>query len=236
MRPLRRWLLLVTAIFSLARSTARSADNANAKSLAADRAIALHAARSSPDLEVGGDLPGLNPDTARYLSRDDLLALPQVDYTVTDDANFAPPTIVSGVPLEELRRHLNASPQADLVVAICSDQYRATYPRAYIAAHHPLLVIKVNGQPPAGWPKNVESSGSDMGPYMISHPKFIPSFRILSHQDEAQIPGESCAWNFAMRRQFSAPSHRVDRMPPTCRCKLVTASHGRPVSAATTKA
>ncbi len=27
-----------------------------------------------------------------------------------------------------------------------------------------------------------------MGPYMISHPKFTPSFKILSHPEEAQIP------------------------------------------------
>ena len=27
-----------------------------------------------------------------------------------------------------------------------------------------------------------------MGPYMISHPKFTPSFKILSHADEPQIP------------------------------------------------
>ena len=27
-----------------------------------------------------------------------------------------------------------------------------------------------------------------MGPYMISNPKFTPSFKILSHADEAQIP------------------------------------------------
>jgi mono/diheme cytochrome c family protein len=27
-----------------------------------------------------------------------------------------------------------------------------------------------------------------MGPYMISHPKFAPSFKVLSHSDEPQIP------------------------------------------------
>jgi mono/diheme cytochrome c family protein len=28
----------------------------------------------------------------------------------------------------------------------------------------------------------------DMGPFLISHPKFTPSFKILSHADEPQIP------------------------------------------------
>ena len=27
-----------------------------------------------------------------------------------------------------------------------------------------------------------------MGPYLISHPKFAPRFKILAHRDEAQIP------------------------------------------------
>ncbi len=75
-----------------------------------------------------------------------------------------------------------------MVVAICDDKYRPNYPRAYITAHHPLLVLRVNGQPPPRWPKNPETHMYNMGPYMISHPKFTPSFKILSHSDEAQIP------------------------------------------------
>jgi mono/diheme cytochrome c family protein len=75
-----------------------------------------------------------------------------------------------------------------MVVAICDDQYRAHYPRAYIAAHHPLLVLNINGKPPDGWPKDSEGHGMDMGPFLISHPAFTPTFGILSHADEAQIP------------------------------------------------
>jgi mono/diheme cytochrome c family protein len=149
----------------------------------------LHEKRASPaDLEVGGELAGLSPGTTRYLTREDLLALPQVNYTVTDDSNFASPMQVSGVLLEELIRHLGAAPESDLLIAICDDLYRANYPRAYMLAHHPLLVLTVNGQPPAGWPKDSEGHGYDMGPYMISHSKFTPAFKILSHADEPQIP------------------------------------------------
>jgi mono/diheme cytochrome c family protein len=68
------------------------------------------------------------------------------------------------------------------------DQYHAHYPRAYMQAHHPLLVLTVNGKPPANWPKDAEGHGTGMGPYMISHPGFKPSFKVLSHDDEAQIP------------------------------------------------
>jgi mono/diheme cytochrome c family protein len=146
-------------------------------------------ARQSPsDLEVGGELAGLPPGATRYITRENLLALPQVTYTVADDSNFIGPTRVTGVTLEEMTRSLGAAPQSEMVVAICDDMYRANYPRDYIAAHHPLLVLTINGQPPSGWPKASEGHGYDMGPYMISHPKFTPSFKILSHADEPQIP------------------------------------------------
>ncbi|MGA8309520.1 MAG: c-type cytochrome [Terriglobales bacterium] len=143
---------------------------------------------SSSDLEVGGEIAGLPSGTTRYLSREDLLALPQATYTVTDDPNFSGPTQVRGVLLEELIRYLGAAPDSNLVVAICRDRYRANYPRAYVAAHDPLLVLTINGKPPASWPKDAEGHDSDMGPYMITHPRFTPSFKILSHEDEPQIP------------------------------------------------
>jgi mono/diheme cytochrome c family protein len=146
------------------------------------------ARQSSSDLEVGGELPGLPPGGTRYITREDLLALPQVTYTVTDDSNFAGPTKISGVSLEDLARALGAAAQSGLVVAICDDNYRANYPREYVAAHHPLLVLTINGQPPSGWPKDSEGHGYDMGPYMVSHPKFTPSFKIFSDAEEPQIP------------------------------------------------
>ena len=75
-----------------------------------------------------------------------------------------------------------------MVVAICDDGYRANYPRDYLVAHHPVLVLQVNGEPPSGWPKAAEDHISEMGPYMITNAKFTPSFKILAHADEAQIP------------------------------------------------
>jgi mono/diheme cytochrome c family protein len=149
----------------------------------------LRTGRTSPsDLEVGGELAGLSPGTSRYMTRDDLLALPQVSYTVTDDPNFTGPTQVRGVLLEDLTRTLAAVPGSDMPVAICNDQYRANYSHAYVAEHHPILVLTINGEPPAGWPKDHETHNYDMGPYMISHARFAPAARILSHPEEAQIP------------------------------------------------
>lgn len=183
----------VCIAFALAAIGAlHAADGRDASAPATSETISapmLRTHRSSPlDLEIGGDLRGLPPGTRRYLTRAELLALPQATYTVNDDSNFAEPTEISGVPLDELARRLATKPESDLIVAICDDLYRAYYPPSYIAAHQPLLVLKVNGKPPSGWPKDSEAHRYDMGPYLISHPKFTPSFKILSHADEPQIP------------------------------------------------
>jgi mono/diheme cytochrome c family protein len=170
------------------------------------RVLELHATRVSPlDLEVIGELPGIPTGAARYVTRDDLLALPQVKYTVSDDDNFAGPTVLSGVSLEDLMHHLGVTPATDLVVAICDDGYRTHYPRAYLAKHHPFLVLEVNGKPPAGWPKDSEGHGLDMGPYMISHPQFTPSFKIHSYADEAQIPWGVVRLEFRDEQEIFGP-------------------------------
>jgi mono/diheme cytochrome c family protein len=149
----------------------------------------LHEKRLNPtDLELSGSLAGLPPESTRYITHDELLAMPPTEFTVSDDTNFTGPTKIRGVKLEDLARALGASPSQDMVVAICDDGYRANYPQAYLAAHHPVLVLEVNGQAPAGWPKDSVEHKYDMGPYMISNPHFTPSFQVLSHTDEAQIP------------------------------------------------
>ena len=140
------------------------------------------------DLEVSGALAGLPADSTRYISREDLLSMPQVRFSASGDTNFSGPIEIRGVRLEDLARALGAAPSSDMVVAICDDEYRANYPRSYLSAHHPVLVLEVNGKPPSGWPKDSQEHKYDMGPYMISNPQFVPSYKILSHQDEPQIP------------------------------------------------
>src|SRR5580698_1396074 len=72
--------------------------------------------RTSPsDLELDGDIPGATKEQSkRYITREQLLALPQVSYNVTNDANFTGPVQISGVPLDQLMQALSANPQADL--------------------------------------------------------------------------------------------------------------------------
>jgi mono/diheme cytochrome c family protein len=194
MQRVSRFLAAVLAI-SLAPVPIKLAFHQKSNTSTADvstsvnSATLLHETRQLPsDLEVGGDIAGLPPETTRYITREDLLALPPIEFTASDDINFTDAPRISGVTLEELVRRLSAHPGANLVVAICDDLYRASYSRAYIAAHHPVLVLNVNGKPPSGWPKDSQEHKFDMGPYMISHPTFTPSFEILSHTEEPQIP------------------------------------------------
>ena len=140
------------------------------------------------DLEITGDLPGFRAKTVRYISRAELLKLPQKTFTVSDDANFSGKTEVSGVPLSELARAIAGPPADQMIVAICVDQYHAHYTAEYVHSHQPILALKVNGQDPPEWPRNAEVRDAPMGPYLISHEKFTPSFTVLAHQDEPQIP------------------------------------------------
>ncbi len=140
------------------------------------RSPLLHASRETPtDLQVG---------ESQFVSYQDLLRLSQVNFTTSDDSNFATPAHVSGVPLEKLKRSLGSD--ADMIVAICADGYRSNYPAAYLSAHHPVLVLTVNGEAQQAWPRTHD--GGELGPYVVANPSFTPSFKVLSHSDEAQIP------------------------------------------------
>jgi mono/diheme cytochrome c family protein len=149
----------------------------------------LREKRHSPfDLEVAGDLAGLPLRSVRYLRREDLLELPQTNFIAADDANFKSAPRLGGITLEALAKRFSQNPQADLIVAVSSDKYRANYPRSYVTAHHPVLVLTMDGKPPDDWPKDPVGLGLSMGPYLVSHARFIPSFQVLSHMDEPQIP------------------------------------------------
>jgi cytochrome c2 len=144
--------------------------------------LTLHRTRqSATDLEIGGELTGVPRGETRFVTYRDLAALPQESYRVTDDPNFDRPVQIGGVALDKLPGLLGAASTGDMMIAICDDRYDAHYPATYLEQHHPLLVLHIDGKPPAEWPK-----GS--GPYMVSHPSFKPAFRVLSHVDEAQVP------------------------------------------------
>jgi mono/diheme cytochrome c family protein len=185
-------LLLIPVI--AAREAAPSTTQNPAKN---QSKLALRTERASPlDLEVSGNLAGLPSGAKRFVRHEDLLALPQVSFTVTDDPNFSGPTEVRGVGLDLLARELAAEGERAFVVAVCRDWYRAHYPRVYREIHKPVLALEINGQPPSDWPKSKEGTASPMGPYLITHAHFTPSYKILAHEDEAQIPWGVVALEF----------------------------------------
>jgi mono/diheme cytochrome c family protein len=146
--------------------------------------IPSHATRNAPDdLEITG-LPGY-PDL--YLRASDLATLPLVTPTIQGDPNFPGQTLhITGVYLDQLARALGAPTSLDLIDALCSDNYRSHYPADYIAQHHPILVFRVDGLAPAAWAAKTKQD--DPGPYFITYEHFVPAFRILAHDDEAQLP------------------------------------------------
>src|SRR5271170_4123772 len=148
--------------------------------------IQFHETRVSPsDLELAGDVAGVPRGEIRYLTREDLLAASQAMTISPDDGNFKATTKVRAVGLEELARALGV-PATDMVIAICKDKYRGHYTRSYIATHHPLLVMELNGTALSDSPK--ESGAYDPGPYLIAHARFPRTSKDPAENDEPQIP------------------------------------------------
>lgn len=163
----------------------------------------LYTERTSPlDLEVSGELTGVPPGAKRYIARTDLLALPQVRFQVSDDANLVTPVDVQGVELGLLSGELAAKAENVLIIAICRDYYRGFYPQDYIRAHKPVLALEINGHEPADWPKSREGTNSAMGPFLITHAHFARNFKILAHAEEPQIPWGVVRLEFRNEKSF----------------------------------
>jgi hypothetical protein len=156
----------------------------------------LHSSRQAPtDLQVG---------SSQFISYQDLLHLPQTSFTTLNDSNFPVPARVGGVPLEQLKKGLHG--EGDMVVAICGDGYRSNYPASYLEAHHPVLVLTVNGKAQDGWPKTPE--GGSLGPYVVANPSFVPGLKILSQSDEPRIPFEVVRVDFRKESEVFGPIAR----------------------------
>ena len=169
----------------------------------AQKPLLYEARNSAGDLAVGGELAGLPMGTVRFARYEDLLKLPQETYTIADDTNFRGSTTISGVPLETLAKLFGQASHSNIIIAICDDKYRSNYPSEYVVAHHPMLVLKINGKLRDQWP--LSDDGGPLGPYLISHPTFKPSFKILSHEDEAQIPFGVVRLEFRNQAEVYAP-------------------------------
>jgi hypothetical protein len=152
----------------------------------ADELILHDRSGSAQDLKLSGELPGVPANSERFVSYSDLSKLPQVTFNVTNDPNFPQKTEISGVSIGVLLRELNIPEKNTLVSAICDDEYEGHYSAEYRAAHNPILVLRINGKPPALSSRT--SDGGIYGPYLISHDAFTPRGRVLGHEEESQIP------------------------------------------------
>ncbi len=149
--------------------------------------LSLAPQRSSPqDLEISGQVFGIPPGEKRFIHYNDLSGLPQVSFTVKDDANFNTPVKLSGVTLDVLLSTLGINSGKQLIAASADDGYEAHYTAQYRLAHRPFLVLRIDGREPANWPKGPE--GENYGPYLISHALFAPTFHVLAQKEESQIP------------------------------------------------
>jgi mono/diheme cytochrome c family protein len=175
----RRNLLLVLALVVAANT------------IVAQSPLPIAPTRHSPDdLELTGLIA-----TPGFISYATLSTLPQITTPVRNDSNFAGQSIrVTGIPLEALAKALGAAPNSDLIDALCTDRYRAHYPAAYIARHHPILALKIDGERIEAWAARTHSY--DPGPYFITHAHFVPGPKILAHDEEPQIPDNITRLNF----------------------------------------
>jgi mono/diheme cytochrome c family protein len=158
---------------------------------------------SNSDLEITGMAADVTPGTVRYISYEQLLTLPQTTVTVTDDDNFRELSqqklTVTGVYLDVLERSLGALPGADLLTALCSDGYRATYTREYVKTHRPVLALKIDGLPVETWV--AQTKNDDPGNYFVTHADFTPSFSVLSFQEIPKIPAKVTRLEFGTAQQ-----------------------------------
>ena len=141
----------------------------------------------------------------RYVAYSELLKLPQVTFTVTDDVNFPGKAEISGVYLSELMRMFNIPEKNTLVAAICNDEYEAHYSAEYRAAHHPILVLTINGKQPTlvntNWRRWQLRAISNLAPFVYFR------YRTLADSEEAQIPNGILELRFVSEDQVFGAIH-----------------------------
>jgi hypothetical protein len=113
--------------------------------------IALHATRlATSDLEVTGRLRGLTRGGRGYVRYGELARLPQVEAEISDADLGGGKLRVAGVYVDVLEKVVGALPDADLIDAVCGDGYKSPLPAEYVAAHRPILVLRIDGMLPGG--------------------------------------------------------------------------------------
>ncbi len=166
--------------------------------------LSLAAAReSADDLEISGRVVGLPVGRVGYVSREELLGLPQVAAVVSGDPDLGGGTVhVSGVRLSILERAVGAEDGVDVIDLPCSDGYRSYYPAEMVRAHEPILVLTIEGMAPGTWAAKTKQY--DPAPYLVVYDAFRPAWRVLAHEDQPQLPTNVVRVDFAMQAETFA--------------------------------
>jgi len=100
-----------------------------------------------------------------------------------------------GVALAELPRLLGAGLDADLIILRAADNYFSCFPKDYVDRHQPFLAVEIDGAPPSRWPKT--SYGAALGPYLVSHPKFVGAELLPGLKESPRFPYAVVSLEFA---------------------------------------
>jgi hypothetical protein len=143
------------------------------QNIARNKAIlSLGAERSSRlDLESSSNLAASLKDSEAHLRRKDLSLLPQVAFTISNDARFTQPVKLQGVELQVLARDFAANGKRPRIVVISSSNSSRFYPQTYREIHRPGLVFEGNGQPASSWPMGI--GGNARGTYLVRYAKHV---------------------------------------------------------------
>lgn len=185
------------------------------------RRLAPQASRHAPS-----DIELITHDSAHplFLSRAYLASLPQVSFPLKPDGNFpdlpAVAPTVTGVDLGDLLTTLDAvdpifapNAKSDALIAICRDGYASPFPRKAILDHHPVLILKIDGLPTHAWA--LKHHTYDPGPYFVTYANFVPSFRLLAHEDFPQHPAEVIRLKIIPESLLSAIAPRIFDLAPS---------------------
>src|ERR1700738_2739806 len=190
----------------------------HSRKVAAAEVGLVHAARvSKTDLEASWSAAGGSGEAVRgFVAYKDLLALPQVSATVSNDENFTamhtPSAQVTGVTLDVLAKTLKVPAELDLMLARASDGYVGPYTAEYVAAHHPILVLTVDGMTTADWAR--KTGNIDPGPYLISYDHFVPAWQVLAHADRPLVPMQMVGLAFKREKDVFGPITPAARFGP----------------------
>lgn len=161
---------------------------------------------SNNDLEIRGVVEGAPENQSRFASKQFLASMPSVQTKVKPDEDFTgiPETgvQVTGVDLDVLSQKLGAASDTT-IVAICEDGYASPLPSEYRRAHHPILVTAIDGFSPEDWAK--KNHRSSPGPYFVAYRDFVPSFKVLAHDDRRQVPTQVIRLEYTTAEKFFEP-------------------------------